>query len=234
MEPELMTHVPEGISVHTTRLPLQKVREEDLIKMATEVKRCAKLLADAEVDVIAYGCTTGSLILNVKERIEKVTSIPVITTAQAVVEALKKEKIKKLAVATPYIKELNEKEKEFLRSWGFEVCKIKGLGLLDNLEIGKQPSEAIYRLGKEVMKSSQADGLFISCTNLRTFEIIKPLSQDIKKPVVTSNQATLWRLLIELGEGAGRWGRQDEMIPNPSRLPDEVSNHRRGLGFPRP
>ena len=74
---------------------------------------------------------------------------------------------------------------------------IKGLGLLP-IRIGdKYPNEA-YRLAKEV-DLPNADGIFISCTDFRTIEIIDMLEQDLGKPVITSNQATIWYTLINLG-----------------------------------
>jgi maleate isomerase len=41
--------------------------------------------------------------------------------------------------------------------------------------------------------------VFVSCTNYRTFEVIERLEADLGKPVVTSNQATLWDALRTLG-----------------------------------
>ncbi|RLF94532.1 maleate cis-trans isomerase, partial [Thermococci archaeon] len=39
----------------------------------------------------------------------------------------------------------------------------------------------------------------ISCTNLRTFEIIESLEKELETHVVTSNQASLWLALRKLG-----------------------------------
>ena len=54
----------------------------------------------------------------------------------------------------------------------------------------------------------EADGIFISCTNFRTIEIIEQLEADTGKPVVTSNQASMWIALKVLGvagpKGYGR------------------------------
>ena len=44
----------------------------------------------------------------------------------------------------------------------------------------------------------EADAIFISCTNLRTFEIIEGLEEDLGVPVVTSNQASLWLALRQM------------------------------------
>ena len=50
----------------------------------------------------------------------------------------------------------------------------------------------------KAMFMEEADAVFISCTNFRTFEIIESLEQDLGIPVVTSNQASLWLALREL------------------------------------
>jgi maleate cis-trans isomerase len=41
----------------------------------------------------------------------------------------------------------------------------------------------------------ESDALFISCTALHTFGLIEKLEKDLKKPVITSNQATIWNVL---------------------------------------
>jgi len=204
MESEFWRFVPEGVSVHTARMRLVEVTKESLSEMAKHAVIAAEDLSTAGVDIIVYGCTTGAMVGGVKwERelvnsIESRTGVKTITTAEAVVEALRALKARSLAVATPYIEELNEMEKEFLESCGFEVLNIRGLGLRYNLEIGRQPPWVSYRLAKEVFKQG-ADALFISCTNFRTFEIIEQLEKDLGIPVVSSNSASLWLALRRIG-----------------------------------
>lgn len=76
-----------------------------------------------------------------------------------------------------------------------------GLELEANAAIGSQTPENAYR---QVWKldHGDADGVFISCTNYRTFEIIEQLEDDLDKPVVTSNQATLWDAMRNAGVDA--------------------------------
>ncbi|RLF91843.1 maleate cis-trans isomerase, partial [Thermococci archaeon] len=62
MEMEFHKYIPEGVSLHTARMPLRNVNEEELTKMATFAIDAAKLLADAGVELIAFGCTSGSFI----------------------------------------------------------------------------------------------------------------------------------------------------------------------------
>jgi maleate isomerase len=199
MECELWSALPEGISLHTTRMPLTDVNVESLEIM--EASPNVKLLMDAEVDCILFGCTSGSLIkgreYNRKKSadIERELGIPFITTSTAVIEALKAVDAKMVSVVTPYIDEVNEKEKKFLEENGFSILSIKGMGIERNVEIGKVTPQAVYNFAA----NSKGDCLFISCTNLRTFEIIETLEKDIGIPVVTSNQASLWFSLNRMG-----------------------------------
>lgn len=187
-------------TVHTTRIKLSKVTLVELEAMERDVVEAASLLADADVDVIAYGCTSGSLFRGIGhdfelvDRIKKKTDVPAVATAGCVVNAFRHLNINAVAVATPYIDEVNKVEQKFLSYNGFEVVKIRGLGIQDNLEIGRTKEQKTVKLASEV-NEDEADAVFISCTNLPTFDIIKRLEQTLGKPVVSSNTATLWSML---------------------------------------
>ena len=55
-------------------------------------------------------------------------------------------------------------------------------------------SNKIYDFAKKILREG-SDGLFLSCTNLRTLQVIKLLEKELEKPVVSSNQATIWATL---------------------------------------
>jgi len=54
--------MPSGVSVHSARARLEEVTVEELLAMEKEVSYAARLLATASVDIIVFGCTTGSLV----------------------------------------------------------------------------------------------------------------------------------------------------------------------------
>lgn len=203
MEMELHDYLPEGVSLHTTRIPLKNVTEEELVKMNTLAVEGAKLLRDAGVELILYGCTSGSLIggkdyeKKLEMEIEEEVNVPVISTSTAVIEALKMLDAREIIVITPYTDEINAREKEFLEANDFTVLDIRGLGIEDNQDIGKLEPYSAYRLAKASFMD-EAEAIFISCTNWRTFEIIEALENDLGVPVVTSNQASLWLALREM------------------------------------
>lgn len=199
MEPELYKMAPKGVSLHFSRIKQREDTVEELRRMVEGIPRAASELADAEVHLITFGCTSGSLIGGVgydKElikRIEDAAHIPAITTSTAVISAFKELEFEKVCVATPYQEEVNRKEKEFLESHGYNVLNIKGLGCRGP-ETADVSIKQVYELAKAVF-NPMADGLFISCTDLRSLDIIEALEHDLNKPVISSNQATMWMML---------------------------------------
>lgn len=203
MEQEFRLALPQNVTVHTARVHLRKVVVSQLIDMKKEIDEESTKLAHAEVDVIGFGCTSGSLVSGpgyereTAARIAEVTGIPAVTAAGAVVEALKALNLSNIAVATPYTKEINVLERRFLEWKGFNIIKIKGLGITDNIEIGKQNPETAFNLAVEV-DSPTSDAIFISCTNFPSIKIIAKLERTLKKPVISSNSATLWAMLRKI------------------------------------
>jgi maleate isomerase len=203
-EPEFQGVLPEGVSLHTGRLPLEDVTAEDLTEMAGTAEGVAEGLGHADVDVVAYGCTTGSLVKghgyaeDLERTISEVTDAPAVATALSVERALAELGATSVAVVTPYIDDLNERERSFLEDAGFEVTAMAGQGIELNTEIGALRPEAAYRQAVAAA-DTDADAVFVSCTNYRTFEAIDRLEADLGMPVVTSNQATLWDALRRVG-----------------------------------
>jgi len=208
MEPHATMMVPEGVTVHSGRLKFgQAVTPDTLRELAKDIERETEKLASIPVDVVLLGCTSGTLIegpgydQKIIGLIEKASEgIPGLTTATAVVEALKTLGLKKVAVATPYIKEINDAEIRFLEGNGFTVTCLKGLELLNNSEFLSQPPYVLYNLAHSAYKERpDSDGIFISCTSLRSPEVIEDLERNVGKPAVTSTQASVWAALRKIG-----------------------------------
>jgi len=199
-EAEFHKMVPEGVSVLTTRMSLEIATPEEEIKMVDYAVEAASLLAQGKPDLIVFSCTAGSFIKGIgydKEiinRIESRVSIPATTTSTAVIDALTALRVKRVAVATPYLDEVTQRERVFLEGSGFKITSIKGLGLRDPYMIASVENKEMHSLVKEIF-TEDAAAIFISCTGLRVTDIIETLEEELKRPVVTSNQATIWAAL---------------------------------------
>jgi maleate isomerase len=194
--------LPKNITVHSTRLKRSTtdLTTDTLTEMERSLEEAMSLLSMIDIDVMVFGCTSGSLFLGlgwdqkIIKRMKKQTQAAVTTTATSVIEALKSLNLRKIAVITPYIDTINTKEKNFLESHGFKVAFIDGFHLLDSIKIREVTEKQIVDF-MEKFSFEHVDGIFISCTSLRTFNIIDHLENKYNIPVVTSNQASLWNAL---------------------------------------
>jgi maleate isomerase len=191
------------VSVHYARVPLQDVTVQGLEGMECELDNAAQLLADAGVEVVAFACTSGSLVKGLgydsklAKRISEVAHCPTLTTSGAVLDALRALNARKVCLGTPYLSEVAAKEVCFLEGNGFEVLKEQSLGIKENLKIGRLTPTDAEKLAKTVF-TKDTDAVFISCTNFRTFETLSKLESELGVPVISSNSATLWAGLNQL------------------------------------
>jgi len=211
MEYETQRMAVNGTSVHSMRISHTADTEENVIWMGTQVPAAAKLLAHAKVDVICYGCTGGGFIKGqgydqqLSDEIKAATGIPGTTTIVGVIDALRVFGATKVCVASPYEPWLNEKLRVFLGQSGFDVLAIQGLGTQAHSTIKPEEVEALVMS----VDKPEADAIFISCTNFGTLDIIESLEKKLRKPVVTSNSASMWKMMRMVGDksvvpGGGR------------------------------
>lgn len=200
MEPEMWRMAPEGVSVHTSRMLAVGCSIDDLKAQDAYVEICAQELGTAFLDVIVFGCTSGSFLggpeweRDIRRRISQISNCQAITTTGAVLDALNAFGKKKLTIASPYVDEVSNLEAQFFRSQGYDVVSEKNLGFDRGIDILNQKPSDTYRLACAAVVP-ETEILFISCTNLRSIENLEILEQDLGIPVISSNQCSMWAAL---------------------------------------
>ncbi len=206
--PEYSRVMPDDVAVYAAPivLPRGEVTAAALSEMLAgdKLERAAALLVWADVNVIVFACTSGSLVhgvgwdREVAGRIEQASGRPATTTTTAVLAALRAVGATSVAVATPYLEEINAIERRFLEASGFAIASIGGLGCATDAEIGRlEPVDAVSLV--ERVDTPEADAIFISCTNFNCLPAIASLERQLGKPVVTSNLAGVWAALRQIG-----------------------------------
>ena len=203
IEPQVNAMLPPGVALYVTRLPLRGSSERELLAMAQNVEEAAGLLGDAGVALIAFNCTAVSTYskaveADIRQRIASTTGLPALMTSAAIVAALKTLQAKKIVLLTPYRPEVNAREVSFLEGEGLEVLSQTGLGLDTNTEMARLQPEVFVDLGR-AHKDSRANAYLLSCTAVRSAEVIEALERELGRPVVTSNQAITWHCLRTAG-----------------------------------
>ena len=208
---------PVGVHFADARTFVPKVDSKGLEVMMSQVVEAAKQLASAKVDLIVQCGAPGIFLKGVGEdarvtgQITQATGIPAITMMGAMTDALKALNAKRIAVGTIYTDEVNHAMTVYLEAMGFQVKAMRGLQIDDPYGASVEEPDSSYRLGRAVHKAAgDVDAILISCGAYRTFEVLHYLEMDTGVPVVSSNQASLWRALRFLG--------LRDVIPNLGRL----------------
>jgi maleate isomerase len=209
LDRELWRWVPDVVSLYITRTPY--VAEPVSIELAeavsdvTAVSQGTRNVLAADPLVVAYACTSGSFVhgvageRNLAAAMRAAGAPAAVTTSGALLEALTALRVKRVAVATPYVASVTARLHDFLAEAGVAAVSSAHLGLAG--DIWKVPYETTAQLVRDA-DSPAADAVFVSCTNLATYDLIAPLELELGKPVLTANQVTMWAALRVAGEAA--------------------------------
>ena len=207
-EPHFRAYMPGDIGIHITRLQMTGRHNKSLDVLAKEVELAASALADARCDVIVFHCTGNSMEHGpagekvLLDAVRSQSDAVALTTAQAVVDALKAVAIKKLVLISPYEQETNDHEIDYLAQQGFETLHDVALKVPMSQGYLSVPPSRWLEVVKENLRDD-ADGYFLSCTNTTQIDVVERLEQMLGKPVVNSNQATIWACLKALRSRLG-------------------------------
>ena len=206
IEPQFRALAPPGVEFHVTRLRLRSGDRAELLAMGESAGAAAELLADVDPDLVLFQCTAATTIggpayeAELVARVAAAAGRPATSTASAVVAALRTLEAERIALITPYEPEINAAEARFLDGHGLHVVEDRALRLEASAYTSVSPAGWL-----DVVRSSaarDADAVFLSCTNVRTIEVIETLERELGRPVVTSNQAGLWHALRLAGVDA--------------------------------
>lgn len=203
---EYWCFAPADVTLHITRTPYTDL---PLGMALVEAVSDIQVIRDSVRDLIApdpvlmvYACTSGSFIRGldgereIRQAMLAAGARQAMTTSGALLEALAALEVERLAVGTPYDEHVTAKLGEFLREADVEVVSVAYLGLSGDVD--RVGGTSLARLAEEA-DDEGADALFLSCTNLPTFDAVAGLERDLGKPVLSANQVTMWAALRAVG-----------------------------------
>jgi len=128
-----------------------------------------------------------------RETVTKASGLKATTMSNGVIDGLKAVGAKRVAVATAYNDEVNERLHAFLLEHGLEPLVVKGLGIEAMTDVDKVTQNDLVEFGARVRATApDADSLLVSCGGFRTLEIIAPLEAKTGVPVISSMPHGLW------------------------------------------
>jgi maleate isomerase len=171
------------------------------------------ILPQLRIDVAGFTCTSGTLVIGEdkvfslmrKERPDLPCSSP-ITGAMAGIKALG---LRRIALLTPYVQAINDMMRGYLEDRGVSVPVMGSFNNANDDEVARIRPASTKAAAIDLARSPDVDGIFISCTSLRTIDIIGEVEAETGKPVLASNPAQAWHLLRLGGveDKLPQWGR---------------------------
>ncbi len=206
LEPDMVLLRPDGVSLHFARMggyDQDEIPDADQMHGlgAADLDEPLGLLQGVRPDVIMYGCTSATLThgpafdRGLAERIKVQSGAETVTAAGALVHALQTLGTTRIGFASPYVPTINDMAIRFLAASGIEtVARSEVSGKLDNYGQGDLDPQAVFDLGLAA-NHPKAEAIVLSCTDMRSVEIIARLEQAVGKPVITSNQAMAFQAM---------------------------------------
>ena len=184
---------PGGIRFIGEGLGLKTMTPEGYDAVIDLIPPVAKRLKEQGAQAIALMGTSLSFYkgqsfnLKLTNTVKQATGLPATSMSTAVIEGLKALGGHRLAVATAYNDEVNDRLRAFLKEHGFEVLALQGLGVVRVEDINQVTQPQLLEFSARVRESAtKADAMLVSCGGLRTLEILAPLEKRVKIPVVSS------------------------------------------------
>jgi len=210
LEPDMAMMRPDGVSLHVARMggyDADEIPDENQMQMLgqSDLEEPLRLLTGVKPDIVIYGCTSATLTHGpgfdqaLAARIATACAAQTVTAAGALVAALRFLGAKRIGFASPYVPAINDLALGFLAELGFTaVSRSEMQEPLDNEGQGGLLPEQVFDLAMAA-NHADADALVLSCTDMRSLEVLAQVEAETGKPAISSNQAIMFQALRLLG-----------------------------------
>lgn len=214
LEPDMWHLCPDGCTMHFARLggyDVDEVPDSDQMAGlgATDLSDVLHLISGARPRAVLYGCTSATLThglafdVDLSRQIKDGSGAVSLTAAGSLVRALKALDVTRIGFASPYVGQVNIEAAAFLADAGVETVRCHDVGrALSNYGQGELTPDEVFELAVAA-DHPDAEAIVLSCTDMRSVEVIERVEAATGKPVVTSNQAMVFALMQDLGLARG-------------------------------
>lgn len=185
------------------------VTPETLAAMEDGIAGTVELLLPGDkLDVVAYCCTSATVVLSEETVFSKIRSVQPealctspVTAAFAAFEAMS---AKNIAALTPYRSDVNRKLIDYFTTAGYRLPVFGSFNEPQDPVVASIDSKSLIRAAERVLDRQSVDMLFVSCTSIRLMEAVHDLEQKFGIPVTSSNHAMAWHCMRLAGVNEAR------------------------------
>lgn len=181
-----------------------EVTPETLQQMASEITGAVELLPQAQsYGVVGYGCTSGSAQIGpsrIAQLVKSGTETDFVTEpVSALTAACKSLNIKRLGFLSPYIADVSDRLRDVLGQADIQTPVFGSFAEAQEAKVVRIDGASIIAAACDLCAGQSLDALFLSCTNLRTLDVIDVLEDQLSIPVLSSNLVLAWDMARRAG-----------------------------------
>ena len=194
-----------GVDVFHARIAnAPNITPETLAAMGPSITETAsRLLPGDQLDVLAYGCTSASMVLGPEQVNQLLLNAKpeamVTNPASAAFAAFKALGARRIAVLTPYRRDVNEIVRQGLKSGGYEVVVFGSFNEEMDPVVASIDDQSLKSAIRTITEGRDVDAVFVSCTSIRLMHVVAAVEREIDLPVTSSNHAMAWHCLRMAG-----------------------------------
>lgn len=200
---------PQRFTFHSSRMRMKTVAKEELAAMDRDSDRCALELSDAGVDVMGYACLVAIMAMGpsyhrksqerlYQRTVENGAPAPVVSSAGALVDALHRMGLQRIALIAPYMKPLTQLVVDYIEAEGITVVDHVALEIPNNLDVARHDPDRLLEIARR-LDSADAQAVVVSaCVQMPSLAVVPKVEAILGKPVLSAAIATTWSMLNAL------------------------------------
>ena len=195
----------DGVALYVSRVESGLVVTSDMLAdMARTIPTAAGLFpAPISFDVVGYGCTSGTSVIGPAKIAELAKGAcktkEVTEPISALLAAAKHLGVSRMAFLSPYIEAVSGHLRDVLKAGGLDSVAFGSFDEAEDAKVARIDPSSIAAAAIDLGRAEEADCLFMSCTNLRTLDVIAEIEEALGKPVLSSNQVLAWDMARHAG-----------------------------------
>ncbi len=201
IESDMRRYFPEkDVGLYVSRVAsAPEVNSDTLAMMEAELPKAAKLLPPpVEFDIVGYGCTSGTSVIGAEKISDLIISgcrTPLVTDPlTALIAACQKLKISQLGFLSPYVAEVSLTLRNALEKNAVNSLVFGSFEEAIETRVARISGGSIINACKILCNLAPVEGIFLSCTNLQTIDVIEEIETLCGVPVLSSNQVLAWHM----------------------------------------
>jgi len=205
IERDMRRLFPTETEFYVSRVPSGRdVTPDSVAEMEDHLSKAANLLPpQVAYRVVGYGCTSGAAHIGAEKIAAHISAgaetESVTDPLTALVAACRALSLTRLAILSPYVEEVSAKLRDRLKDVGITTPVFGSFDEANEARVVRIDNASLICAARDLMAGAAADALFLSCTNLRTLDVIASLEAELGVPVLSSNLVLAWHM-SELAE----------------------------------